>query len=93
MTGRDAARLIVHKLLEMAWQTELEGGDNMQDISTAVAVLEAITNGAFDGEYEYTPKEWKGHHNWVDEVVAGNDRIDPWDFAPASDITVVEDKK
>ena len=80
MTGRDAARLIVHKLLEMAWQTELEGGDGIQDIGIAMAVLGAITNGAFDGEYEYTPKEWEGHHDWVDEVAAGNEWIDPWDF-------------
>ena len=84
MTGNDAARLIVHKLLEMAWQTEVDGGDSMQEISTAIAFLEAITNGVFDGEYDYTPKAWKSHHNWVDEVVAGNEWIDPWDYTPVA---------
>lgn len=82
MSGKDAARLIVHKLLEMAWQTEVDGGDSMQEISTAIAVLEAITNGVFDGEYEYTPKSWKSHHKWVDEVVSGNEWIHPWSYAP-----------
>lgn len=81
MTGRDAARLIVHKLFEMAWQTEVYGGDSMQDIGTAMAVLDAITNGVFDGEYKYVPHtSFPNHHDWVDEVVRCNKWIHPWEY-------------
>ena len=80
MTGRDAARLIVHRLLKCAWDTEINGGDSLPYIATATAILEVITEGDFDGKYEYTPTEWEHHHAWVDKVVAENKWSNPWDY-------------